>query len=148
MSGTNRKPGRVAGPPQFGRIRHGGRGVRRSPGEMNGLESKYYDRLSGMLSRGEIIWFGFEPMTFKLAPDLRYTPDFALQFPDQSIELHEVKGKMKNKATGQFTFFAEGDAVIKIKVAAATMPFRFSIVYPLPDGSWGRKNYFDEPVKE
>ena len=126
----------------------GGRGIRRAPGSMNGTETRYAAHLESLRIAGEIEWFAFEALTFKLAPDTRYTPDFVVMLPDLTIELHEVKGATKDKATGGKKPFIEEDAKLKIKVAAALMPFRFSIVYPIGVGQWGRKDFWEQDKPE
>lgn len=126
----------------------GGRGKRRAPGEMNGTERKYAARLETERLAGVIEWYAFEAVTFKLAPDTRYTPDFLVMLADMTIELHEVKGSYREKATGDRKPFIEEDAKLKIKVAAHLLPFRFSIVYPIPGGAWGRKDFWEsEQIK-
>ncbi|MEG0923346.1 MAG: DUF1064 domain-containing protein [Comamonas sp.] len=82
-------------------------------GQMNGTEEAYHQHLAERLHVGEIAWFKFEGMTFKLADDTRYTPDFAVMLADGQMEIHEVKG------------FWTDDARVKIKVAAALFPFEF-----------------------
>lgn len=93
-----------------------GRSVRRTPGEMNKTEALYALSLVAEKSAGTIAEFWFEAMTFKLAPDTRYTPDFMVMLPDGLIEFREVKG------------FMEDDAWVKIKVAAEKFPFAFSLI--------------------
>lgn len=120
----------------------GGRGKRRGPGEMNGTEKKYDAILDAQYRAGEIAWYAFEAVTFKLAPDTRYTPDFVVMLNDGAIEFREVKGGTKDKATGKRKPFIEEDAKLKIKMAAELLPFRFSIVFPTPDG-WQRKDFYE-----
>ena len=93
-----------------------GRGVRRQPGTMNRTEAAYALALELRKHTGEVAWYAFEAMTFKLAKDTRYTPDFVVMLADGSIELHEVKG------------FFEDDAKVKVKVAASMFPFVFRLV--------------------
>ena len=83
------------------------------PGTQNGTEAEYARVLESRRQAGEIAWYAFEGVTFKLAADTRYTPDFAVMLADGMIEMHEVKG------------FWRDDAKIKIKVAAEMFPFRF-----------------------
>lgn len=82
-------------------------------GQMNGTEEAYHQHLAQRQHAGEIAWFKFEGMTFKLADDTRYTPDFVVMLADGQMEIHEVKG------------FWTDDARVKIKVAAALFPFAF-----------------------
>lgn len=99
------------------RIRAKGRAVRRTPGEMNGTERAYADTVLEPLKRaGEIAHYWFEQFTFKLAADLRYTPDFVVMLSDGELECHEIKGE-----------FIREDALIKLKLAAQTMPFLFKL---------------------
>ncbi len=85
-------------------------------GQMNGMERLWALKFEDRQRAGEILWFAFEAVTFKLAPDTRYTPDFTLMLADGTIEFWEVKG------------FMEDDAWVKIKVAASLFPFRFVLV--------------------
>ena len=62
---------------------------------------------------GEIAWYKFEGIKFRLADNTFYTPDYAVMLADGTMEIHEVKG------------YWEDDARVKIKVAAETYPFRF-----------------------
>lgn len=86
---------------------------RMKAGVMNGTERAYHEHLTQRQHAGEIAWFKFEGMTFKLADDTRYTPDFAVMLADGQMEIHEVKG------------FWTDDARVKIKVAAELFPFAF-----------------------
>lgn len=82
-------------------------------GVMNKTEEKYSLYLSELLHAGTILWYKFEGMTFKLADNTRYTPDFMVMLANNELEAHEVKG------------FWQGDARVKIKVAAAQFPIHF-----------------------
>jgi len=65
---------------------------------------------------GEILWYRFEGLKFRLADNTFYTPDFAVMTSDGQIELHEVKG------------FWQDDARAKIKIASGMYPFVFVAV--------------------
>ena len=82
-------------------------------GELNGTEQAYQEHLAQRHHAGEIAWFKFEGITFKLADDTRYTPDFTVMLADGRMQVHEVKG------------FWTDDARVKIKVASALFPFEF-----------------------
>ena len=83
--------------------------------KMNKTETAYDGHLWAL--RGRLyVWHRFEGVTFKLADDTRYTPDFAVQTTSGQIEFHEVKG------------FWRDDARVKIKVASKMFPFRFLAV--------------------
>ena len=60
---------------------------------------------------GTIIWYGFERIKLKLADKTHYTPDFFVVKNDGSVEVHEIKGFMRD------------DAAVKLKVAAEIYPF-------------------------
>lgn len=118
-----------------------GRGVRRIPGQMNKLEASYAVYLNQQKSAGLVLEYWFEGITFRLATDTRYTPDFLVQMPDLTLECHETKGFMRD------------DAAVKLKVAAAMFPFRFRLCRRSKAG-WIIKDYSlnvdgsggDEPI--
>lgn len=85
-------------------------------GTMNKTEAAYAAILAQRQHAGEILWHKFEGVKLRLADNTFYSPDFAVMLADGSMELHEVKGFMMD------------DANVKIKVAAATYPFRFIVV--------------------
>lgn len=80
---------------------------------MNALETAYVnERLTPMFASGLILGWSFEPITLKLADQVRYTPDFLLQMPDGTVELHETKACRKGGA-----YLMEDDAWVKLKIA-------------------------------
>ena len=85
-------------------------------GQMNKTEQAYFEHLTQRKHIGEILWFKFEGIKFRLADKTFYTPDFAVMNADNQIEIHEVKG------------FWQDDAKVKIKVAADIYPFPFIAV--------------------
>lgn len=85
-------------------------------GTMNKTEAAYAAHLDLLIGAGEIQWYRFEGIKLRLADNTFYTPDFAVMAADGVMEIHEVKG------------FWEGDARVKIKVAASQYPFRFKAV--------------------
>jgi len=94
---------------------------------MNRAEQAYELHLEAEKQAGNILWYAYAAITFKLAEDCRYTPDFAVMMIDSSLECHEVKG------------FWRDDARVKIRVAAAKFPFRFLAVTQIPihkGGGW------------
>jgi hypothetical protein len=84
-------------------------------------------------------------------PDLAfYTPDVQVQFPDGTIDFHEVepgyRQKLKDGTRREAPFCFE-DAKLKIRVAAALFDeFGFLIVFPLKAGGWGRVAFGSRPV--
>lgn len=90
--------------------------------EMNKWERRYADRLELLKAGGEVLWWKFEGITLKIAPDCRYTPDFLVMLKDSTLELHEVKG------------FWRDDAKVKCRLAADLFPFPVWIVKPMKGG--------------
>jgi len=85
-------------------------------GAMNKTEAAYAQTLEMRRRAGEIEWFKFEGLKFRLADNTFYTPDFAVMLSSGEMEAHEVKG------------FWQDDARAKIKIAADMYPFRFVAV--------------------
>lgn len=97
-------------------------------GEMNKTEAAYAATvLEPRKQAGEILWYGFESMTFKLADDTRYTPDFPVLLANGEMEMHETKVKA----------IFQDDAKVKIKVAAKMFPFRFILAFQRPKKDGG-----------
>ncbi len=100
---------------------------------MNKTEQAYADYLECQRQRGEIQFWLFESLKFKLADLTFYTPDFLVVLPDGLIEIVEVKGHW------------EDDARVKIKVAADRFSlFRFVAVKPVAKkrgGGWEREEF-------
>jgi hypothetical protein len=82
-------------------------------GTMNKTEAAYAAYLRALQHAGEIAWYRFEGLKFRLADNTFYTPDFAVMRASGAMECHEVKG------------FWQDDARAKIKIAADLYPFRF-----------------------
>lgn len=106
-----------------------GKRKRHVPGEMNKTEALYEDELKRRKLCGDVVAYWFESFTFKLGPDLRYTPDFAVLLRDETMEFHEVKA---GTADGKPRM--EEDARVKIITAAEHLPFAFRLC-------WWHKNY-------
>jgi hypothetical protein len=85
--------------------------ARHTPGVMNRLEADYAAHLDARQDVGEILRWRFEPVKLRLADKTYYSPDFLVIRDDLSVELHEVKGFMRE------------DAAIKLKVAAEQFAF-------------------------
>lgn len=82
-------------------------------GQMNKTEAAYAAHLELRKIAGEVVWFKFEGLKFRLADSTFYTPDFAVMLASGQLEAHEVKG------------FWQDDARAKIKIAAEMYPLRF-----------------------
>lgn len=88
---------------------------------MNDLERRYSEVLEARLQAGEILWWTYEGLKFKLAKNTHYIPDFNIMLADGIMECHETKG------------FWRANGRTKIKIAADIFPFRFVGV------QWNRK---------
>lgn len=93
-------------------------------GKMNKSEAAYAAHLDALKSVGQILWYRFEGMKFRLADNTFYTPDFAVIVASGALELHEFKG------------FMEEDANVKIKTAATQYPFVFRLIRKAKGGDW------------
>lgn len=103
-------------------------GKRHKPGVMNGTENEYAALLRARELRGEVLLWYFESVTFKLADDTRYTPDFCVQFPDGSMEFVDAKGGGP----------IDPKSLVKIKCAAEKFPqFMFVIEQRQPKKAGG-----------
>lgn len=131
---------------QFGNKTRGKAKNRKKPGEMNKNESAAALYLATLKNAGTILEFWFEAVTFKLADDVRYTPDFKILLPDGCIRFADVKSarRVKDPATkewtGAYRAFEEDDAKAKIRIAARLHPEEFFLLYLDRDsGQWTEK---------
>ena len=85
-------------------------------GQMNKLEAAYAAHLELLKASGDVLWWKFEGLKFRLADKTFLTPDFVVMTRSGLIELHDVKG------------FLMEDANVKMKVAASMYPFEFFII--------------------
>lgn len=98
-------------------------------GERNKLEASYERHLEARKQAGEVLWYKFEGMKFRLADKCSYCPDFAVLLANGEVELHETKS------------YWVGGAKEKIKIAAELYPFRFIAVYAIPKKDGGGFRY-------
>jgi hypothetical protein len=110
-------------------------GKRHKPGVMNGTESAYAEILQSRKLAGEIIDWQFEAMTFKLADDTRYTPDFLVLWEGGMMDFVDAKGGGP----------IDPKSLVKIKCAAEKFwMFRFVIEQKQAKkngGGWKRIEY-------
>lgn len=97
-------------------------------GAMNKTETAYAATLEQRKQAGEVVWFKFEGMKFRLADNTFYTPDFVVLLADGALEAHEVKG-----ARAIF----QDDAKAKVKIAADMYPLAFVVAFPIPKNKGG-----------
>lgn len=74
---------------------------------MNKTEQARAVELEAMKRRDEIVAWWYERWTFKLADDLRYTPDFVIQRPNGALEVEEIKGFWRDDARAKVRMFVE-----------------------------------------
>jgi hypothetical protein len=101
-------------------------------GTMNKTEAAYAATLDQRRVAGEVAWFKFEGIKFRLAENTSYTPDFAVMLADGTLEMHEVKG------------FWTDDGRAKIKIAADLYPMRFIAIKAKPKkdgGGWAVEEF-------
>lgn len=104
-------------------------------GVMNATEVRYAAELEARKAAGEIAWYLFEGVTFRLAADTRYTPDFVVMMSDCTIEIHETKGS---------AHVITDDGLAKWKIAGEMFPFVFRMIIGLPKrdgGGWKIRTY-------
>lgn len=92
--------------------------------KLNKTERAYYEILKRECN---VVWIGVQNMTFKLADDCRFTPDFCV-LRGASMECVDVKG------------FQREDALIKIKVAARLFPWATFVIVKHTKGRWEHEN--------
>lgn len=107
-----------------------GRPEPRVRGRMNKGERAYAAVLEARVASGHVAAWWFEFVTLRLADDTHYRPDFLVQLPDGTLELHEVKGRKGD------TFYATEDGWLKVKLAAEVSPFPVAVVWPNVAGDW------------
>jgi len=101
-------------------------------GQMNKTEMAYEAHLFTLKAAGEVAWYKFEGLKFRLADNTFYTPDFAVMLANGELEAHEVKG------------FWQDDARAKIKIAADMYPVKFIAVKAKAKkngGGWEREDF-------
>lgn len=76
-----------------------GRTTKPRRGRLNKTEARYAERLEGQRLTGDIAWWGFEAIRFRLADNTFFTPDFLVMLPDGQLTLHETKGFMREAAS-------------------------------------------------
>lgn len=97
-------------------------------GKQNKTEAAYDAHLKSRLLAGEVAWYKFEGLKFRLADNTFYTPDFAVMLANGQLQCHEVKG------------FWVDDARVKIKTAADIYPLQFIAVKKVK-GGWSFEEF-------
>lgn len=96
-------------------------------GQLNDTEKAYAAYLDEQQRAGLVVWWLAHGIKLALtdAGGAFYVPDFAVMLADGTLEIHEVKGHW------------EGDAKLKIRVAADRFPFQFRAVMVVPKSRGG-----------
>ena len=94
-------------------------------GQMNRTEAEYAALLEQRRRAGEVAWWKFEGIKFRLGDNCHYSPDFVVMLTGGRMQIHEVKGHWQD------------DAKVKIKVAADLYPFEFIAVRKQPKKAGG-----------
>lgn len=110
----------------------------RQPGKMNRTEEAFSEWAEHHKLAGLLLGWWFEAVTFKLAEDLRYTPDFMLLEGDLTATFVETKASFINKK-GVLQSTARDDSTVKLKMASSLFPFRFKLAVRRPDKTWDVK---------
>lgn len=84
---------------------------RRQPGTMNKLEQRYSQQLELERMAGEIKAWYFEAIALRIGQRCFWHPDFLVIMPDDTIQLRDTKGHVKD------------DALVKAKSIASKFPF-------------------------
>lgn len=83
-------------------------------------KSKWEEQYAGVLEQlraeGQILWYKYEGLRFKLATGAMYSPDFPVVTADGTLEIHEVKGQWREAAK------------VRWKIVREQFPFVFKLV--------------------
>lgn len=91
------------------------------------LEARYAGYIEALKFAGEIRTIRYEAVRLEIGPNTTILPDFFVERPDRTCELHEVKGRMRE------------DAWIKLKVAASMWPHYRWFLITREKGQWVTK---------
>ena len=100
---------------------------------MNRGEARYAQILTARQAAGLVSAWWYEGMSWRLADETHYRPDFVVLLPDGTMELHEVKAA--SREDGGDDFGATPEAWVKLKVVAEHAPFPVVVVWQ-KGGTW------------
>lgn len=110
------------------------RGQRKTPQDrMNKGEQRYAAELDQRIALGHVAAWWYEPLSWRLADDTRYVPDFLVMLPDGLTEIHEVKGRSGSDFVVTDTGWA------KLKITAEQAPWPVRVVWQGKDGYWSER---------
>jgi hypothetical protein len=102
---------------------------RKKGGGMNKTERMYSELLELQYRSGDIQWYKFEAMKFKIAPQCWFKVDFMVLTKEGELQAHEVKA-----------YVITDDSLVKIKACAAMFPFKF-FIKRLVKGNWETREF-------
>lgn len=102
-----------------------GRRNRQAGGYRSKLEARFAEELERQRAEGKWDMVRYEPITFRLAHGVRYTPDF-VRAKDNRITIYEVKGWGKNRR----------DGITRLKWLAKDWPMFTCILVEYRRGAW------------
>jgi|SRR5215469_6931806 len=106
---------------------------------MNRTETQFSEHLELRRQVGEILWWAYEGMSFKIGERCYYTPDFDVMLSTCELQIFDVKGtQTKQSKAGVFyeTDYTEDDARVKMTACAALYPLPFYIAYLDATKNW------------
>jgi len=98
---------------------------RMKKGKRNKTEERYEQHLELQKRAGEILWYKFEAVKFRVGDKCFWSPDFMVMTATGLLECHDVKGSRD---------VFEDDARVKMKAVAEMFPLRVIAVYPSGSG--------------
>lgn len=100
---------------------------------MNKGEARYAGVLDTRRAAGVVLAWWYEGLSWRLADETHYRPDFVVMLPDGTVELHEVKAASREDRGEDFG--ATPEAWVKLKVVAEHAPFPVVVVWQ-HGGQW------------
>ena len=98
--------------------------VKKDNRKMGKWEIAYSKYLDALIQNGEVKWYKNNHVRFLIGEGAWYTPDFIVVLPDNSVELHEVKG------------FEREAAIVRFKTAGMLYPHFTWRMVTLKKGQW------------
>lgn len=118
------RTGQAPGTPSASRVVAVTGAALKHPKYRSKLEEAWAEVLSCRQMAGEIVRWYHEPVSLKIAPSCRYTPDFLSLLPDARVLFMETKGWMREAAR------------VRLHVAATHYPHWEFWLITRPDGIW------------
>ncbi len=92
---------------------------------MNKLEAKYAEELERQKAAGEVLWYSYEAIRFRIAHNTNYTPDFLVLHKDYQLQIVEIKG------------YWLPESRLRVKTVAEMFPIRMTgVMWDKKKGGW------------